>query len=129
MIPEIYKKALLEELESQELVNMQTAIANSTFYAAGINTVCGGISLGLIEAEEIDIPCLFSTIEKAQDSIDDEVERYIEEVSASEREEDDVFEGEIHLVRWSDDGLNIHIYDKTGSNLLETKTPESAAGG
>ena len=129
MIPEIYKKALLEELESQELVNMQTAIANNTFYAAGINTVCGGISLGLIEAEEIDIPCLFSTIEKAQDSIDDEVERYIEEVSASEREEDDVFEGEIHLVRWSDDGLNIHIYDKTGSNLLETKTPESAAGG
>lgn len=129
MIPEIYKKALLEDSENEALSNMQSAIADNTFYAVGLDTFCGGISLGLIEAEEIDIPCLFSTIGEAQESIDDEIERYIEEVSTSEREEDDVFEGKIHLVRWSDDGLNIHIYDKSGDILLETKTPESAAGG
>ena len=129
MIPENYKKALIEELDGEALENMSVAIESNTFYAVGIDTMCGGISLGLIETTELDIPCLFATLDEAKESIDDEIERYLEEVQEGSREEEDTVEGALHIVRWSDDGKTLNIYDEKGVNLLENKTAIDAANG
>lgn len=129
MIPTNYQNALLENLSGDELKNMQSAIKNNLFYAAAVDTVCGGLTLGLIEADELDIPCLFSTKEEAEESLRDEIERYQEEINSGERDEDDKPEEFLCVVRWNEDGENIDIYSDLTSNLIETKSPKMAAGG
>lgn len=130
-IPENFKTALLSGLDGQNLADMKAAIDSNTFYAIGIDTLCGGITLGVMDNEEnnVILPCLFATESEAQNEIDEEVERFESEIKRGERDADDEFEGVLHLVRWSESGEDLYIYDSTGNHFLESKSTTAAAEG
>lgn len=130
-IPTEYKAALLSGLTGQNLKDMELAIEKNKFFAIGIDTLCGGITLGVMDNEENDatLPCLFATESEAQNEIDEELERFESEIKNDERDPDDEFEGVLHLVRWSESGEELCIYDSTGNHFLESKSATAAAEG
>lgn len=113
------QQALLNGLSGDALSAMQKAIAEKLFWAVGIDTLCGGYSLGNAgDGIGESTPCLYATKEEAAAELKEDQERYAEESAEGDRDDDDEFEGELVAVRW-DGGDTLEIWSENNDYLIE----------
>jgi len=72
-------------------------------YAELIPTMCGWA----IAIDDNQMPVLYDTKNEVLEEIEEMHDHYQEQIEAGERDDDDEYEGECHLVRW--DGENLFI--------------------
>lgn len=123
------QKALLNGLTGDKLLAMQTAIDNNLFWAVGIDTLCGGYSLGnSSDGESESTPCLYATRDEAVAELTEEQDRYAEEIANGDRDDDDdEYEGELVAVHW-DGGDTLEIWSENNDFMIDTQTVAASMG-
>jgi hypothetical protein len=111
-------KALQEEMlvaaTGQDAIDaIKKATESGVFYAEVVQTQAGQFSMGssavTVDGEEVDVPCVYATEDEVMACIQEEQDRYAEEIESGDRDDDDEYEGELMLVKW-DGGDNMSFH-------------------
>jgi len=123
------QESLLAGLSGRELELMKKALKDNLFWAVGIDTLCGGYSLGGSSMQGYEnIPCLYATRDEAQAEIQEEQDRYAEEIADGDRDDDDEYEGELVAVHWDGVSDTLEIWDENNTFCMATQTVAAAMG-
>lgn len=90
------------------------ACENGEFYVVGIDCLNGVMSVGCSEDPDgNDMPNLYCKREDAFNEVQEEIDRYTEEIAEGERDEDDEYEGQLLAVKWDGQSKIMAVYDET----------------
>jgi len=87
------------------------ACEKGVFYVVAISELGGGQSIGSTEDSQGNpMPLIFCTRAEAQEDLDADNQRYLDDIEENERDEDDQFEGEILLAKWDGQSESMSLY-------------------
>ncbi|KZX78289.1 hypothetical protein A3715_10500 [Oleiphilus sp. HI0009] len=102
-----YKALLLEKDHSKE---MKSAISKGVFYVHASPEI-GGYCIGsFCNNDNIAFPAVMATFEEAESDRKEMVEEWNDQIANNEREEDDLWEGEVLMCKWDcvSDNMTLH---------------------
>ena len=123
----LFKKMIEESNNDPDVIK---ACETGTFYVEAIACLNGEYSLGCTELlDGTEMPILYPTREEAFKEIQEEIDRYAEEVKVGERDEDDEYEGELLVAKWDGESKMVSLYTETcESSPVHEGTWRSMAG-
>lgn len=106
------------------------SIHERVFYAEVVVCEFGQYSTGDMGDGQLPVPILFDTIDQAQDSINDMVKSYQQDIDEGHRDNDDEYEGVVMAVKWStDDTLTFfEVDDIACAEPIANRTVKSCCG-